>query len=373
MGLNRDGFKIRTIETLAKRVGYLCSNPTCRKLTIGANENLEKSTSIGIAAHITAASIGGPRYDGNFTPAQRSHIDNGIWLCSNCASLIDKDEMKYSVELLKMWKQDAEEESKKKLSGQIINQPKNTQHDEIHNGFKKESIKLKFRNGTELVKIYFTPLLEAFYQEVNRNELKDILFSDKQIIVETDEQYDYLKAKIENSSRIDVRRLIVRLERYLVEGTVIILNYAYLKDKQIDDTYQACFGFARAIRNWIIWSMRDALDPEEMQNTDYGKHALESPLLGMLQNIEAFYNARLIKVDLWHPGEELSKTISIYLRKDGFAGSWFSATPQLSGPYNQHYSPNDFYNFILPQMVMRHLVNKGKIIEDWTGYHIGCA
>ncbi|MEO8234385.1 MAG: hypothetical protein ABI549_03130 [Flavobacterium sp.] len=118
---NRDDFKKTTIEVLPKRVGYLCSNPDCRKLTIGANEVAEKATSIGNTAHITAASSGGPRYDENLTTEQRIHIDNAIWLCSNCATLIDKDEKKYTVEILNNWKNLAEEESAKKLNGEIKN------------------------------------------------------------------------------------------------------------------------------------------------------------------------------------------------------------------------------------------------------------
>lgn len=50
-------FKKVTIEILAKRISYICSNPTRKKVTIGANEDKNKSTSIGIAAHITTASI----------------------------------------------------------------------------------------------------------------------------------------------------------------------------------------------------------------------------------------------------------------------------------------------------------------------------
>lgn len=118
MANSRDDFKKITIEVLPKRVGYLCSNPDCRKLTIGANEIPDKSTSIGIAAHITAASSGGPRYDETLTTEQRTHIDNAIWLCSNCATMIDKDQKKYSIELLNGWKNLAEEESVKKLKGE---------------------------------------------------------------------------------------------------------------------------------------------------------------------------------------------------------------------------------------------------------------
>ncbi len=118
---NRDDFSRTTIDILAKRVGYLCSNPDCRNTTVGANQNDNKSTSIGIAAHITAASLGGARHNAGLSPDQRSDIINGIWLCSNCATLIDKDPEKYTVELLHEWKGGAETESRLKLSGEFRN------------------------------------------------------------------------------------------------------------------------------------------------------------------------------------------------------------------------------------------------------------
>lgn len=113
--MSRDNFTKQTVDILGKRVGFLCSNPSCRKPTVGANEIKDKSTAIGIAAHITAASPGGPRFDKTLSPEQRKNIDNGIWLCSNCASLIDKDKKKYSVKLLNEWKNNAEIESRRAL------------------------------------------------------------------------------------------------------------------------------------------------------------------------------------------------------------------------------------------------------------------
>jgi tetratricopeptide (TPR) repeat protein len=71
--------------------------------------------SIGVAAHITAASPGGPRYDANLTPEQRSHPDNGIWLCQSCAKLIDNDPERYTVAVLREWKVSAEERALKEI------------------------------------------------------------------------------------------------------------------------------------------------------------------------------------------------------------------------------------------------------------------
>jgi hypothetical protein len=61
-----------------------------------------------VAAHITAASRGGRRFDAALTPQQRSAIENGIWLCQNCATLIDRDEATYPIEVRRVWKLGAE-------------------------------------------------------------------------------------------------------------------------------------------------------------------------------------------------------------------------------------------------------------------------
>jgi hypothetical protein len=102
--MNRDDFNLKTKETLAKRVGMLCSNRKCRQLTSGPEVDPEGAINVGVAAHITAASPGGPRYDPNLTSEQRQSIENGIWLCQNCAKLVDNDPRRYTVTVLQQWK-----------------------------------------------------------------------------------------------------------------------------------------------------------------------------------------------------------------------------------------------------------------------------
>lgn len=105
----RDDFKIDVKDLLAKRVGMKCSNPNCRRPTSGPQEDPKKVVNIGVAAHIAAASKGGPRYDRRMSPQGRKSEANGIWLCQNCAKLIDNDEARYSVDLLHRWRQLSEE------------------------------------------------------------------------------------------------------------------------------------------------------------------------------------------------------------------------------------------------------------------------
>jgi hypothetical protein len=105
---DRDDFSAKTKETLAKRVQMLCSNPGCRKPTSGPHDDPTRALNIGVAAHISAASPGGPRYVSTLTEEERSSIENGIWLCQNCAKLVDNDESRYPIPLLKEWKKVAE-------------------------------------------------------------------------------------------------------------------------------------------------------------------------------------------------------------------------------------------------------------------------
>ena len=107
----RDNFTQETKEKIAHRVGYRCSKPDCGIPTRGAASDPDGTINVGFAAHITAASPGGKRYDPTLTSVQRKHHSNGIWLCGTHAKLIDSDESHFTVEELVRWKDLAERRS----------------------------------------------------------------------------------------------------------------------------------------------------------------------------------------------------------------------------------------------------------------------
>jgi hypothetical protein len=111
----RDDFSQEVKRVIAARVNNLCSNPSCRAQTSGPNVDSTKAINIGVAAHITAASPGGPRYDPALTRDARRHADNAIWLCQSCGKLVDSDYARFTEEELRRWKQAAENDALSKI------------------------------------------------------------------------------------------------------------------------------------------------------------------------------------------------------------------------------------------------------------------
>lgn len=107
----RDEFTQKTVLQIAKRAGWLCSLPSCRTPTVGATADGQGEINIGTAAHICAASPGGPRYDEKMSEDERSSAANGIWMCRDHGKAIDSDVKHFTAPLLHEWKKKAELES----------------------------------------------------------------------------------------------------------------------------------------------------------------------------------------------------------------------------------------------------------------------
>lgn len=132
----RDEFTEKTKHVIQNRAGNRCSNPECRVLTSGPNAHPEKATKTGVAAHITGASPGGPRYNPNLTSEQRRSVLNGIWVCRRCADFIDTDYMNYPVSLLQNWKEEAEKEADEQNKGKNAELPSpNSSDDDFEEGW----------------------------------------------------------------------------------------------------------------------------------------------------------------------------------------------------------------------------------------------
>jgi len=101
----------------------LCS--ICEATTSGpSTEGANAVNNVGVAAHIAGARPGSKRFNQAMAPAERSSIDNGIWLCQNCAKAIDGDECSWTVMALVRAKVEAEHKAQKRL-GRRTRQPTN--------------------------------------------------------------------------------------------------------------------------------------------------------------------------------------------------------------------------------------------------------
>ena len=160
--MSRDNFSERVKTILRTRVAGRCSNPDCRKVTIGPNNDKNKATILGDAAHICAAAEGGPRYDPSMTSDKRKSIDNGIWLCNTCARMIDADERCYPVELLYEWKHQAEKASHRDLTKRLI---------------PREHINLYRKNDIDCLKLFIEDS-DLFYLKRYIRDLPKVVYFD---------------------------------------------------------------------------------------------------------------------------------------------------------------------------------------------------
>lgn len=99
-------FKVKIAEMLAYRSAYICNNPECNTLTVGAALNDSSlKLKLGEAAHIIGEKPLAARHE-DIGEEKLSSIENGIWLCANCHTIIDKiDGIEFKKEELYEWKE----------------------------------------------------------------------------------------------------------------------------------------------------------------------------------------------------------------------------------------------------------------------------
>jgi hypothetical protein len=200
---NRDDFSPSTIKAAGERVGLLCS--FCGCLTKAASAESEKKvSSIGVAAHICAASPGGPRYDPSMTVDERKSIENCIWMCETHARLIDTDVVSYPRERLLQMKKTAEERTRKALEEG------------------RSSFNFIESSGFEIA--VTKEILEESIKEGNYSKLKNILNFLEHVTktAELQDLYDYYK--IVYLFYCDRTELIQMLEYYKSKSTKRYIN-----------------------------------------------------------------------------------------------------------------------------------------------------
>src|SRR5262245_55665956 len=111
----RDDFHRDVKRTLAARAGHRCS--VCGRSTSGPAAGTDLSLSDGVAAHISAASPQGPRFDPAISPEQRRSAENAIWVCTKHGREIDADISTFPTHILRGLKRIREEAAERELQG----------------------------------------------------------------------------------------------------------------------------------------------------------------------------------------------------------------------------------------------------------------
>ncbi|MFU4408176.1 hypothetical protein ACM73B_21230 [Pseudomonas aeruginosa] len=101
----RFNFSAATVKEIAFQAQLFCSNPECCRFTTYSTSS-GKARAIAEAAHINAASAGGPRPNALSTEEDLKSAANGIWLCKICHGKIDDDPNFYSEAKLRHWKKE---------------------------------------------------------------------------------------------------------------------------------------------------------------------------------------------------------------------------------------------------------------------------
>lgn len=166
----RDNFKKADVNELARQSGYQCSNPSCRRPTVGPDGG-GGTASIGVAAHICAAAAGGPRFNSDMASAERSSIKNGVWLCQTCSRLIDVDVSSYPAEDLHEWKRLSEIQAYLALRNLEVVQSRSFEK------LERKMPKLIAEMREDLIKHPFTREFIIFSKSWGRNGSGKIIFT----------------------------------------------------------------------------------------------------------------------------------------------------------------------------------------------------
>lgn len=144
----RDDFSADVKRIVARRVANQCSRPGCGAVTSGPQTDPSRALNVGVAAHITAASPGGPRYDPDLTPEERQGHENAIWLCQTCAKLVDNDTARFTANLVREWKEKAEVDALLRIGKPVGTYPRDNVTDltdllrRVQSGSEKTSVYL---------------------------------------------------------------------------------------------------------------------------------------------------------------------------------------------------------------------------------------
>lgn len=149
---SRVNFSAATVKEIAFEAHLFCSNPTCCRFTSYSTSS-GKARAVAEAAHINAASAGGPRPNALSTEEDLKSAANGIWLCKICHDQIDDDPSLYSEAKLRRWK-----EGHSKFVRQLVGKDFDVVHFELYARSRNVAQCFSFLGFLEGKRVFFEAL-----------------------------------------------------------------------------------------------------------------------------------------------------------------------------------------------------------------------
>lgn len=310
-------FPKNTIDILAKRASYRCSNPECRTNTVGPNADPTKALIIGEAAHIHAARPNGPRYNATMTDLTRAEITNGIWLCRNCHSKIDKDPTTYPPELLFRWRE---------LHEQFVSEELGSISDRVRSEIASHEVD-QFSNYPAIIRRIALDrpsgwewrLTAELLRYLNRDhfrklsDLRDGLYTRRQVRIDEEDARDWVMAKVNELSQV-----FSPLDKILARMTE---SWGKLGESgSVDDIHHSCLLLRGALGRMIEYeedirfaSLPPAYDALHRQLFD-----LAASQATKLSEVSEFLDETLERLENGgiERGSKIEKTIEITLPED---------------------------------------------------------
>lgn len=186
--------------------GNRCAYPGCTNPIFEDDGQLT-----GECCHIKAFSQGGPRYDVSQTDEERNGVDNLVLMCSRHHAIVDKNEDRYTVEVLQEYKRNHEE----RYSAETL---RLTEEQLRYLQISSES--------------FWKRIDEIDHENVNWLDLKIMVDPDRStedILTEVEQQLDWIDKTFEDLFDDD-NTLAQRIREYLIQIGVDVTEY----DRQLD-------------------------------------------------------------------------------------------------------------------------------------------
>lgn len=208
-------FTEKTKKILAKMASERCC--FCEEITSIPNSSDSNYVRIGEAAHISGARESSDlRFIENLTNEDRRNVSNGIWLCSNCHTAIDQDEIFFTIDKL----QKIRTEHYQRIRNGRYNKSSFAKIDELNAEIKKlnEIITDKKTLLQQSEKIFQIEITDLRMKIQELNQQKEKLWED----------YSSILMNIEQADQFD------EIYRLVFEENNLELALEYLSDDKLE-------------------------------------------------------------------------------------------------------------------------------------------